>query len=109
MLKSSIHIVRRDGHPPRNAAQPPMRSLRNPFTRNTSIVLIWTAVLLWCALAPPPVSSSEAPPLDGKLNRILKDTLPKDFAITIQAVDLGTGRRIVLKRIRISPWFPLPP
>lgn len=105
MLKSSIHIPQTGGHSPQKAAQAPSIWGCGSFIRKASISLAWTALLLCCASALPCVAWSEPPPLNAKLDGILKRELPRGFAITIQAVDLGTGRVLFEK----NPDLPLVP
>lgn len=105
MLKSSIHIPQTGGHPSRNLAHDPSFWERGSLIQRACSCLVWTLFLLCCALVPPRVASSEPPPLNAKLQLILKKELPKGFAATIQAVDLGTGKVL----FEHNPDLPLVP
>lgn len=105
MLKSNVHILRHSLSPRQRCERaiwfPPGKVLFQETLKR----FLWTVLLVGCALVPYHVMASEPPPLNGKLNVILKHELPRNFSISIQFVDLETGR-ILLQE---NPDLPLVP
>ncbi len=105
MLKSNVHIPQAACRPRQNAGQAPSIWEPKSFIQRVSFRLAGMLFLICCVLVFPHAAASQPPPLNAKLDRILKRELPRDFAITIQAVDLGTGRVL----FEHNPDLPLVP
>lgn len=104
MLKLRLRSVRFGGRPrtasPPATAQPPRA--RTPITGAWVHVMAAISLVIWSSI---PAFSSPPGDLNRRLNAIVSRELPRNFSISIQVVDLATGRVLMEK----NPDLPLVP